>query len=1329
MKCWLNNPRFRLSRSENGIALVITLIMLAIVTVMAIIFLSLSRRERASVKVSEDIATANMAADAALERAKAQAIAQMEVSGSMLHYDLFNSTNFISPNGFKSQADKFPDPSNVDYFDNEGNLLPAKDRLQVIANLQYDPRAPVFIETNTSGPNEFRYYLDFNRNRVFEPNGFLPEINTNGQFVLDAFKNRMTNRFVGDPEWIGILERPDLPHSETNRMIARMAYLALPVGKTLDLNFIHNQADMASGDDDLGNGTRSRVGFTRNQGYGSWEINMAAFLRELNTNNYGWPNQSYNFKINQPSTGTAFEDALAMLNFRYNGRRSYLSNSIGTIGLNHFANDFIDNYANGPIYLGPTLEDNDDPTRPWPGSLNTNAFTDVQQLFTFGNYSTAFTNRLEQTMALQRKSTYDRYTYYRLLSQIGVDSDPAIKGKLNLNYENSIGEVTNNFIPWTNSVAFFTNAADLMLKASIEEQVRNIRGANYTNFYLGDTPVRSSFALTNILVYEHRPLNIPTNVLWITNEYTAATHRVLQLAVNIYDNMTNVGTTYPYFPTVLRPYFRKTSTNVTVAGFLPVTNINQISGLQWINPMEWVESQPGVQGIFTNVNLYGQPFIVGVKKGHPNFNEFSLETVAEVTRKLELGKATPGGAVTITNQQYVVGLQTRLGVEAWNSYRTNYTRPVHIFAEVFSNIGLSNKPAFSLNEVRNGYFTNYATSNMNVADWRGYSFDTIRPGNMRIPIYTNTITLRDSVYTGIAPNYFAPITNSLFQPLSDAPNFKLYTTNRVKFWITDLASGAIVDFVNLGELKSVLDIGSVLRPNGRTALVANNVQSDNIFWDTNRVGASSLTAGMTNQIAMSLGELTKNPAVWKQYSKYLPNDLERSIALFRVFSGTNQGDVIREPILPDPASTRHQAPFSPTKRIYVRYAWQANDPLVHYMNTDLAAGDAQGITLPAAFPQSLDYSISISNLWNIGDLNQAFKPWGGQPGKYANKKVSDTNKFNIGLKDPNIWVSDDWRFPIVQSATNYLRFPNIGWLGRVHRGSPWQTVFMKPIILSVTTNRQNQITPVALVDANMWYLWAHSAGTFPSMDYKLFDLFTIAPNDNAARGLLSVNQAGQASWAAVLGGITVYTNNLVPDKQLGDPETPMNMVDAYTKGYSAEIIQPATGQISNIVANINYARSNQWDIAPYTDGRLPGVSYKLFPKTIAGTTNRLDVFEHLGDVLNSPALSTHSPFLRRTPAQMNKIFVDEAVERIPQQIMSLLKRDEPKFVVYSFGQSLKPAPHSLVTSPDFYNLCTNYQITGEVITKTTFRVEGELRNPNNPLRAVVESYNVLPPPE
>jgi hypothetical protein len=41
---------------------------------------------------------------------------------------------------------------------------------------------------------------------------------------------------------------------------------------------------------------------------------------------------------------------------------------------------------------------------------------------------------------------------------------------------------------------------------------------------------------------------------------------------------------------------------------------------------------------------------------------------------------------------------------------------------------------------------------------------------------------------------------------------------------------------------------------------------------------------------------------------------------------------------------------------------------------------------------------------------------------------------NLSFKDPLVRGSDDWDFP-----TN--KFPGIGWLGRVHRGTPWQTVY------------------------------------------------------------------------------------------------------------------------------------------------------------------------------------------------------------------------------------------------------------------------------------------------
>jgi hypothetical protein len=82
----------------------------------------------------------------------------------------------------------------------------------------------------------------------------------------------LSNLFVGgDPEGVGILERPDMPHSASNRFTARYFFMIAPANKTLDINYIHNQAAAP---------TRINVNpmgsdFLRNQGVGTWEVNLA----------------------------------------------------------------------------------------------------------------------------------------------------------------------------------------------------------------------------------------------------------------------------------------------------------------------------------------------------------------------------------------------------------------------------------------------------------------------------------------------------------------------------------------------------------------------------------------------------------------------------------------------------------------------------------------------------------------------------------------------------------------------------------------------------------------------------------------------------------------------------------------------------------------------------------------------------------------------------------------------------------------------------------------------------------------------------------------------
>jgi hypothetical protein len=101
---------------------------------------------------------------------------------------------------------------------------------------------------------------------------------------------------------------------------------------------------------------------------------------------------------------------------------------------------------------------------------------------------------------------------------------------------------------------------------------------------------------------------------------------------------------------------------------------------------------------------------------------------------------------------------------------------------------------------------------------------------------------------------------------------------------------------------------------------------------------------------------------------------------------------------------------------------------------------------------------------------------------------------------------------------------------------------------------------------------------------------------------------------------------------------------------------------------------------------------------------------------------------------------DEVYERIPQQIMSLLTLNQsPRFVIYSFGQTLHPAgDHALVTGGTFNGLCTNYQITAESATRAVVRVEGtsdpqyvngkvDSLGRSYPPHLVVEQFNILGP--
>jgi hypothetical protein len=369
------------------------------------------------------------------------------------------------------------------------------------------------------------------------------------------------------------------------------------------------------------------------------------------------------------------------------------------------------------------------------------------------------------------------------------------------------------------------------------------------------------------------------------------------------------------------------------------------------------------------------------------------------------------------------------------------------------------------------------------------------------------------------------------------------------------------------------------------------------------------------------------------------------------------------------STNKWELPYTPSTNFSQYITWQANDPLVHYLATDLAD------TKPFAPPMT--YLISSVP-------NDRYQPW-NQIGQMATLPNINQNPADLTFKDPLVWSSDFWDFP-----TN--KFPGIGWLGRVHRGTPWQTVFLK------ATNIMDEINGL-----NTWDNWTGNLNPYdavnamPVQDRLLFDLFTTAPNDNATRGQLSINQPHLAAWSALLSGIAVPTNLFGAAPVIIQPAGV-----AYTNS-------PLGFMVQNGLTGINDTRANT----------------NLFPQ---------QVFTHLGDILAVHALNDQSPFL----AGMNANYgvSDEMYEWLPQQTLSLLRvSSAPRYVIYTWGQALKPAPNAIVAGGAYSGMITNYQVVSEMATRAVVQVNSQVTtnwNGGVPTYSTnystqVEQFNILPP--
>jgi hypothetical protein len=722
--------------------------------------------------------------------------------------------------------------------------------------------------------------------------------------------------------------------------------------------------------------------------------------------------------------------------------------------------------------------------------------------------------------------------------------------------------------------------------------------SSVANKFLGATPAlaQAGLSVTNIPVY-------PTNC------YTPAVHRLLQLAANIYDASTNKTSAPPLdfdYPSVFRPVFGIATnggvTNVFIDGYVEVTT-NADYNLPVYSltaPSELAAIEGNLLAASNGFNIYEFPWVIGAKKGLPNFNQISLESFSAITRKLQIVKPFAGAQRTTwhTNVQYVVAISNAVEVEAWNSYVSNDPRAVDMFCADTLSQTLTNE--FGVITPNNFYSTNVTFFPFVISipsnSWSGTGTNiafNLAP-SFRFPILTTFVFLPGDIYSTTSPypatGTFIYVPNPLaagFQATTGypLPLFGLNFSNRLRFVMVDHASGRVIDYVQLSGMTGQRSLTSAGEFQGLDDWGPGGV------WDTNRLvfgsGNPNISMdGIENQIAAS-----QRVPPYTSPGYYTPvtgNDWNAAVIQTMGFSSITAAAASFSAFFNNQTNINNlvsmQVPFTPTRSVCVYYTWQANDPLVHYTLPDLTDLIDNGGNV-----QTNWVTTNIIVGW-LGQINRRYNPWGGSIDG-GNPDYSA----NLTLMDPLATDSDQWNFP-----AGSLSFASIG---NVHRGTPWQTVYLKS----------------APVDPTLWQKWTGNVSATdalisrPVNDWHLVALLAPLLNPVDPRQLASVNQP---DFTPLLDGLTVVTNTTPPTYLVMTSNSP---------------------QAAIIAAGVSSVRASQ-----------PG-----------GT------FTNLGDVLAVPELSVNSPWLDFSDDTYPPSDAD--YEWVPSQLLALLRADSIGSVTVSNG--------------------------------------------------------------
>jgi hypothetical protein len=249
-------------------------------------------------------------------------------------------------------------------------------------------------------------------------------------------------------------------------------------------------------------------------------------------------------------------------------------------------------------------------------------------------------------------------------------------------------------------------------------------------------------------------------------------------------------------------------------------------------------------------------------------------------------------------------------------------------------------------------------------------------------------------------------------------------------------------------------------------------------------------------------------------------------------------------------------------------------------------------------------------------MNDRYFPWGGRPGS----SYEGPTDYNLSLKDPGVVTSDNWNFPAGATLS-------ADWLGRVHRGTPWQTIFLKSEAASLGDSSGWTNQSPDLVHGPGGVLFSR---THPTNDWRMVAWFARMLQTNDLRTLMSVNATNTGDWNALFTGLNVLSNNLTTVVVWQPPR------------FETNVIAPDAPQLETIISGIQRLRSS----------------------------SRGQYFADVGAFLSVPELSTALPWLNLTGDQVRWGLNDEAYEILPSQLLSLIRAD-PVGTAVSDGHSVQ----------------------------------------------------------